>query len=144
MSNLLDVATFGAVDADSDTLLDQCFEDHEAYQDALNFRRFLLLGRKGSGKTAIFKKLNKLHSHDCFTYGHTFADYPWAHHAHQKIHGVPEELCFEQSWIYLINITLAKILLNHDHSQPWSEPSQMRLPGSRISYSILMDHGTPT
>jgi len=55
MIKLLDVETFGAVDADTDTLLDQCFEDHEAYQDALHFRRFLLLGRKGSGKTAIFK-----------------------------------------------------------------------------------------
>jgi hypothetical protein len=45
------------------------------------------------------------------------------------MYGVPEELCFEKSWIYLINVTLAKVLLNHDHSQPWSEPAADALAG---------------
>jgi hypothetical protein len=133
---LASAETFGAVDADADILLDQCFEDHEAYQDALHFRRFLLLGRKGSGKTAIFKKINKIHAYNSFAYGHTFSDYPWHHHTLQKITGIPDELCFEQSWIYLINITLAKILLNHDYSQPWNDGAAEALAGIE---SFLLD-----
>ena len=136
MKTLAQANTFGAVDADADTLLDDCFEDHEAFQDALGFKRFLLLGRKGSGKTAIFKKINKIHSHDNFSYGHTFADYPWAHHTLQKMTGVPEELCYEQSWIYLINMTLAKILLNQDNSQPWNDVAAEALSGLE---SFLLD-----
>jgi hypothetical protein len=38
---IVEAETFGAVDADADTLLDQCFEDHEAYQEALAFNRYL-------------------------------------------------------------------------------------------------------
>jgi hypothetical protein len=80
-------------------------------------------------KDGDFQKLNKLRSPDNLTYGHTFSDYPLAHHAYQKMYGVPEELCFEKSWIYLINVTFAKVLLNHDHSQPWSEPAADALAG---------------
>ena len=56
MIKLIDVESFGGIDADTDTLLEQCFEDHEAYQETKNHKCFLVLGRKGSGKTAIFRK----------------------------------------------------------------------------------------
>ena len=57
MKTLFQVESFGTIDADSDDLLYECFEDHEAYQNILNMKRFLVSGRKGAGKTAIFKKL---------------------------------------------------------------------------------------
>jgi hypothetical protein len=31
MKSLLDIESFGGIDADTDFLLDECFEDHEAY-----------------------------------------------------------------------------------------------------------------
>ena len=67
MKALLDVNEFGAVDADADRLLEQCFEDHEAYLDAKSHRKFLVLGRKGSGKTAIYKKLLRESTYDVFS-----------------------------------------------------------------------------
>jgi hypothetical protein len=137
---LTHAGTFGAIDADTDLLLDECFEDHEAYVQARDCSRFLLIGRKGSGKTAIFKKLNKLHTYDTFSIGHTFADYPWHHHGQQKRVGVPEELCYEESWIYLICITLAKILLNQDQSQPWSIDATSYL--ASIENFILDSYGS--
>jgi len=121
--DLRKVESFGGIDADTDQLLDECFEDHEAFRSVRGHERYLILGRKGSGKTAIFRKLLRLHSHDVFSFGHTFSDYPWHYHTKQKNTGVPVEQCFIHSWEYLIYLTVAKILLNMDHSQPKPYPS---------------------
>jgi len=123
MERLSNVASFGGIDADTDTLLEQCFEDHEVYQETKNHKRFLILGRKGSGKTAIFRKFISAREHDVFTFGHTFTDYPWHYHDKQIAIGVPAEERYVHSWRYLILLTAGKILLNQDQSQPWSETS---------------------
>lgn len=120
---LTDIASFGAIDADADGLLDACFQDHAAYVSVRDMRSFLILGRKGSGKTAIYKRLVEDRSHDVFPIGYSFDDYPWAHHDLQAEHGVPEERRYVHSWRYLILVGLAKVLLNHDQSQPWSAES---------------------
>lgn len=129
MPTLSQISNFGGIDADSDSLLDECFEDHEAFQAVKDFERFLVVGRKGSGKTAIFRKLVKSKEHDTFAFGHTFSDYPWHYHSLQKVIGVPDEECFLQSWKYLILITISKILLNLDNSQPWNEEAAVALGG---------------
>jgi hypothetical protein len=56
-----------------------------------------------------------------FAYGHTFDDYPWEHHDLPAQLGVPEERRYIHSWKYLILVSLAKILLNQDQSQPSDE-----------------------
>lgn len=119
--DLLEVNNFGAIDADADDLLRECFQDHPAYLQALRFERFLVLGRKGSGKTAIFKRFLTEREPDLLAYGHSFDDYPWQHHDLQAQTGVPEERRYFHSWKYLILVGLAKLLLNQDRSQPWSQ-----------------------
>jgi len=121
MKSIKDTTSFGSTDADTDDLLEQAFENHEAYTEALNHRRPVIVGRKGSGKTAIFRKIIRTRQHDFFAYGHTFSDYPWHHHHLQGTFGVPEEQRFVHSWRFLILMTLAKILLNQDQSQPWND-----------------------
>lgn len=121
MTRLADVQTFGAIDADVDDLLETCFQDHEAYSSVIAHDRFLVVGRKGSGKTAMFKKIIRTRQWDVFSYGHTFSDYPWHHHGLQGFVGVPEESRYMHSWQYLILMTAAKLLLNQDQSQPWSD-----------------------
>jgi hypothetical protein len=123
MASILDIQSFGGIDADTDFLLDECFVDHEAYLSAVARNKFLIIGRKGSGKTAIYRRILRSHQHDIFSFGHTFRDYPWHHHDKQKRIGVPEHECFAHSWKYLILITLSKIVLNQDASQPWDELS---------------------
>jgi ABC-type multidrug transport system fused ATPase/permease subunit len=54
---LADVKSFGGTDADEDSLLLQSFEDHPSYIEMLKHEKFCIVGRKGSGKTAIFKKI---------------------------------------------------------------------------------------
>ncbi len=118
---LSEIKDFGGIDADADELLRECFQDHPAYMAAKAHERFLVLGRKGSGKTAIFKRLITEREPNVFSFGHTFDDYPWAYHDLQAQGGIPEERRYIHSWRYLINIGLAKLLLNVDQSQPWDE-----------------------
>lgn len=119
MKLLTNVENFGGTDADNDDILLHAFEDHEAYLDVLNFRRHLIVGKKGSGKTAIFKKIITTKSYDFFSYGHTFSDYPWHYHERQARIGIPDFDKYTHSWKYLILLSAAKIALNQDQSLPF-------------------------
>jgi hypothetical protein len=99
------------------------FRTHPAYLAARDIQKFLILGRKGAGKTAIFKRLITEREYNVFAYGHSFDDYPWQHHDLQAETGAPEERRYVHSWRYLILVGLAKMLLNYDQSQPWNEES---------------------
>jgi hypothetical protein len=134
------VQSFGSTDAEADSLLQECFQSHSAYVDAIKHQRFLILGRKGTGKTAIFKKIIQTRDSTFFSFGHTFLDYPWEHHRLQGLIGVPEELRFTQSWVYLILMTTAKVLLNQDNSQPWSDGMVDDL--DRLEKFVVDSYGT--
>ena len=114
------VTAFGGIDADNDPLLDRCFETHRAYLDARSHSKTVILGRKGSGKTAIFRQFVKIADGLTHSSGHVFSDYPWHYHAKQRQTGVPEEHCYVNSWEYLIYIALAKLLLREETTQSWS------------------------
>jgi GTPase SAR1 family protein len=121
--DLSQVSDFGGIDADADELLRDCFQNHASYVAARNHKRFVIVGRKGSGKTSIFKRLVEEKDASVFSFGHTFEDYPWAYHDLQAESGVPEERRYIHSWKYLILLTLGKIVLNYDNSIPWDEDS---------------------
>jgi hypothetical protein len=137
---LREIDTFGGIDADADELLRSCFQDHPAYLSVKGFKRFLVLGRKGSGKTAIFKRIVTEKDPTVFAFGHTFDDYPWHHHDLQAQIGVPEERRYIHSWKYLILMGLAKVLLNSDQSQPWSDESAEAL--GRLETFVVDSYGS--
>lgn len=136
------VTGFGGIDADTDPLLDNCFETHKAYMDARSHAKTVILGRKGSGKTAIFRQFRKIEDTNTHVVGHVFSDYPWHHHAKQKQAGVPEEHCFVSSWEYLIYVALAEILFHRDKSQPWSSDAKEHM--TVISNFIIDTYGSTT
>lgn len=140
MKRLADVESFGGIDADADALLEHCFQDHEAYDAALNHKRFLIIGRKGAGKTAVFRKLVRADDQYRYSLGHTFLDYPWHHHDRQAQDGVPEEERYVHSWTYLVLMSLSKVLLNVDLSQPCSDEAMNHL--SRLEKFIIDSYGS--
>ncbi|TCW20613.1 P-loop ATPase, Sll1717 family [Dietzia cinnamea] len=140
MKELVQIDSFGAIDADADELLRDCFEDHPAYLELKAQRRFLVLGRKGAGKTAIYKRIITEQSFDQFSFGYSFDDYPWAHHKLQEETGVPVERRYIHSWKYLILIAVSKILLNQDGSQPWSEEAHESL--ARLEAFMVDSYGS--
>lgn len=133
------IESFGAADADNDVLLLDCFEDHEAYTAAKNHRRYLVIGRKGSGKTAIFRKLVSERSYNRLSHGHSFSDYPWFHHDKQKKTGVPEAECFRYSWEYVILISLAKMIVSSG-LDVWSDEALEAM--SRLETFLIDTYGS--
>ncbi len=140
MKALKDVDNFGGTDADNDDILLKAFEDHEAFCDVLAFRRHMIIGKKGSGKTAIFKKIIATRKSDYFAYGHTFSDYPWHHHEHQARVGIPDFDKYTHSWKFLILMSVAKIALNQDNSLPINSNSMEDL--LRIESFIIDTYGS--
>lgn len=140
MKRLDNIDSFGAIDADSDDILLQVFEDHEAYKNILNYKNFIIIGRKGTGKTAIFKKILTLPKENYITFGHTFSDYPWDYHDAQRSEGMPEHEKYVNSWKYLILLTLSKIILNFDASLPYDTTSLESL--TKIEQFVIDSYGT--
>ncbi len=140
MKKLFEVESFGAIDADNDPLLLDCFEDHEAFVGVRNRSQFLVVGRKGSGKTAIFKRMLTHSQHGYFCFGHTFSDYPWHHHDLQARVGIPDFDKFTHSWKYLILLTASKIILNFDQSLPFDQESMDMM--IKIEKFIVDTYGT--
>ena len=140
MNRIMGIKNFGSTDADNDDYLLKSFEDHESYISVLNREKFLVTGRKGSGKTAIYKKIITTKKFDFYTYGHTFSDYPWHYHEKQARIGVPDTDKYTHSWKYLILLTMAKIILNQDQSLPFDEESLEYM--SRIESFVVDSYGT--
>ena len=123
MKSLSTATNFGGTDADNDDILLQAFEDHEAFSDVMALRKHMIIGKKGSGKTAIFKKIVTTKEPEFFSFGHTFSDYPWHHHQAQARIGIPDFDKYTHSWKYLILLSGAKIVLNQDQSLPFDRDS---------------------
>ena len=136
MRSLTEAKNFGAIDADSDQLLTQTFEDHQAFLALREMEKFLIIGKKGSGKTAIFKQIITNTDPEIFTFGHTFSDYPWQHHERQARAGIPDFDKFTHSWKYLIMLTASKMLLNYDEALPFDDES---MEASRKLESFVVD-----
>jgi hypothetical protein len=110
------VESFGGVAADDDPILMNAFEEHDAYLSAKEFKTTIIIGRKGSGKTAIFKKITDQSSYNMFSSGFTFRHYPWDHHNLQRQSGVSSEECYRESWIYFICLNAATLVVHDDAS----------------------------
>ncbi|MES1181637.1 MAG: hypothetical protein ABUL44_02465 [Flavobacterium sp.] len=140
MNPLSSIDSLGGIDADNDQLLIKCFQNHDAYKQVIGFRKFIILGRKGTGKTAIFKKILKDRDYKTFSFGHTFSDYPWHYHDKQVKLGVPDFDKYTHSWKYLIYLTISKILLNQYNSIPFDDTSLEYL--GKIEKFIVDTYGT--
>ena len=140
MKQLDSIAHFGAIDADSDDILIECFEDHEAFKDLLDQNKFLIVGRKGTGKTSIFKKMLTMENEVLFSSGHTFSDYPWHYHDKQARIGVPDHEKYTHSWKYLILLTLSKMILNIDGSLPCDDNAMEEM--SKIERFVIDTYGS--
>lgn len=140
MKKIETITNIGGIDADNDELLMNCFQNHDSYNSIKKFEKFIVLGRKGTGKTAIFKKFLNQRDFNNFSFGHTFSDYPWHYHDKQAKMGVPDFDKYTHSWKYLILMTLSKILLNQDQSLPYDDTSLDYL--SKIESFIIDTYGT--
>ena len=55
-ADILRTLDFGSVVAEQDKLLSQCFVSHPVLSELLSDRKDVILGAKGSGKSALWKE----------------------------------------------------------------------------------------
>ena len=67
--DLTDIEEFGRIDAESEELLAEFFLRTDAYQRIEDQERLVVVGRKGTGKTAIYKILQERVAHYTNTFG---------------------------------------------------------------------------
>jgi len=118
-----DIENFGAIDAESDNRLKEYFCRTNIIDKLLNNEKNIVIGRKGSGKTAIYKHIAE--SRRNFAVELSFKDYPWKVHDLFKNHEVSERESFLNSWTYLFYIEILKQCVKQ--KQNFQKPKQKEI-----------------
>ncbi|HEX6205868.1 MAG TPA: hypothetical protein VFZ29_08695 [Solirubrobacterales bacterium] len=122
MTGVLDhIQEFGRIDAESERQLGEFFLRTDAYRRIEDQQHIVVIGRKGTGKTAIYKTLRRRPDEfaNVLVAGLEFRNYPWGTHSQVKdAAAAPVERYFN-SWKFLILVELAKLVLTSaNHSAP--------------------------
>lgn len=111
--SILEWIDFGKVSAERDDLLSHYFFDNGVLKAVCESpTSFLVLGRKGAGKTAIFRHLTEnprafLGANDLLV-SLSFEDYNWKIHALLTNENKAESLLYKQSWRFVILVESLK------------------------------------
>ncbi len=125
--DILDWIDVGKVSAERDDLLSSYFFDNGVLASVINSpTSFLVLGRKGAGKTAVFKHLsenreNFVNINDLLI-PLSFDDYNWKIHEILIDENKAESLAYKQSWRFVIIIESIKAYIT------WFENSKQKIP----------------
>lgn len=108
MATLRDITSFGEIAAEDDPVLDY-FLRTDAVQDIESGKILLVLGRKGSGKTALVRHFTETQPD---THGQPLSlrSYPWNAHAALIDKGASDTEAYVASWRLLIAIRLASMV----------------------------------
>ncbi len=109
MKGLREITSFGKVEAEDDAVLDY-FVEMNVTEHIDTSDTFLVLGRKGSGKTALFRFFTEKKQLDCSS-ALNLNGYPWKIHEKIKDNGVEHVESYVASWKYLIAVEFAKIIV---------------------------------
>ncbi|HCY62593.1 MAG TPA: ATPase [Oxalobacteraceae bacterium] len=111
--HILDWISVGKVSAERDDLLSSYFFDNGVLKSVIGSpSSFLVLGRKGAGKTAVFKYLKEntqefIDNEDILV-PLSFEDYNWNIHAILTNESKAESMLYKQSWRFVILIECVK------------------------------------
>lgn len=97
---------FGTVDAESEPRLKEFFVDNGTLKRIRDHNKYLILGRKGSGKTALFIEAGDHYGETAISI--LFKDYHWEYHKLIKEQGLPLESAYSKSWAFTILIHIVK------------------------------------
>lgn len=115
--NLLDIKEFGTIDAENDKRLLDYFVKSNSLERIQDYNKSIIIGRKGTGKTAIYKFLENEETEHVASL--LFRDYPWKVHDKFKNSIVTEKESYVNSWLFLIYIELIKLTVKDKKSYSW-------------------------
>src|SRR5215216_5799382 len=104
---------FGRIDAEAELQLADFFVRTDAYRRIFQQEHVVVVGRKGTGKTAIYKALQQQSTGLARTHvvGLQFKNYPWQAHSEVEDATVAPIERYTESWQFLILVELAKLAL---------------------------------
>lgn len=110
---ILDWISFGKVSAERDDLLSSYFFDNGVLRSVIcSPSSFLVLGRKGAGKTAVFKYFTENYRQfinaDDILVPLSFEDYNWSIHALLTNENKAESMLYKQSWRFIVLVESVK------------------------------------
>ncbi len=110
MGNLQTIGTFGDVAAEDDDAVLSYFLKTSAVDKIESGKSFAVIGRKGSGKTALTKYFSQPRR-DYVSSSPTLRDYPWNLHAMRRNLGASDIESYVSSWRYLIAVKANSVVL---------------------------------
>jgi len=130
--NILDWIDVGKVSAERDDLLSEYFFDNGVLKRVIaSPSSFLILGRKGAGKTAVFKYLSdnkeKFIDKDDILIPLSFEDYDWNIHALLVDENKAESLAYKQSWRLVILIACINAIREHFVKNQGKAPRKLEI-----------------
>lgn len=142
--SILEWIDFGKVSAERDDHLSDYFYDNGVLQASIDSpSTFLLLGRKGAGKTAIFKFLHenreKFLDPEDVLLPLSFDDYNWNIHAVLADETKAASMVYKQSWRFVILAETVKALYSF-YEQKGDIPKPIKKSGVMLEKLF----GTPT
>lgn len=115
--NLIKIKDFGTIDAENDKRLLEYFVKSNSLKRIQDYEKSIVIGRKGTGKTAIYKFLENEESQHVAPL--LFRDYPWKVHDKFKNSIVTEKESFVNSWLFLIYVEVIKLIVSSKKSYKW-------------------------
>ena len=145
--DVLDWISFGKVSAERDENLDDYFFDNGTLRSLVDNRHeFLVLGRKGAGKTAVFRHFAARHAHYCQPgssfVGLSLEDYNWNIHKLLANKSAAESLAYKQSWKFVILVEAIKAACSYFEVQ--KKPLPPSLKKSQDLLHRLFENPLPT
>ena len=127
MTNILNWIDVGKVSAERDELLSEYFYDNGVLRGVIdNPSAFLVLGRKGAGKTAVFRYFKECYtkylSENDILVPLSFEDYNWSIHSLLQNPEFATSLIYKQSWRFVIVIEVIKAFTQ------WAEKHRKTIP----------------
>lgn len=117
------------VSAETDTELQEYFLQTPEVTKITDSKNWLLLGRKGTGKTAIYKYLETADSHEINDFNVislNFKDYPWPAHKLYKESLAGELSAYQKSWRFLFFVKLLSRLIEIEESKAKSISRELK------------------
>lgn len=141
-SLISEITEFGRIDAESELQLADFFVRTDAYMRIEDQQHIVVVGRKGTGKTAIYRALlqRSARFNNTHAVGLQFRNYPWQAHAEVEDTRVARVERYTESWQFLILVELAKLVLLSPRFMPRTDQAQRARQG--ISRFITANWGT--
>lgn len=137
MNQIEHIESFGSEDAENDQNLIDYFYISDVITQINNYKKSLVLGRKGTGKTAIYKYLLKKNINVANL---TFSSYPWRIHDNFENKLLSEREAYKQSWLFFFYIELFKLICKNKNAYQYKTKKEI----NHLEKWIIRNYGSIT